>query len=468
MTPSMRKTLPHAKNARLLGAILSAAFALSLAAPTSAAFAAPLRSEDTVVSPEQNTSEVAQDPAPQSSEVTEAPQTAEAPEPSISSTNAPVVFGQKATISLQAANTPVGTVPAAVVSIDGMVISTVALNGTGAAKVTVAAATLNAGEHRVSVSLVDTAAASAVLATTESSLTVKPATTKVDASWVSDNGERVWGRVTAQFGTVPTGTVDFNFGGKTVGSAQLAKDGSFDGSFALPAGLTSSTGLIASYVGDSNHGVSTATAGVVVVCYGPCHWPQSFQAFADVSLQHKFHTEIAWMYCNGYSRGWSQGSGLPLYKPSENLTRSAMAAFVYRLEAPKNYQAPSESPFSDVNPGDPFYKEITWMWQQGLSKGYAEPSGKPSFRPNNSLSREAMAAFMYRLEAPKNFKAPKKSPFADLTPKSNFYTEITWLYEAKLTTGSKTPDGRKFLAKDSLSREAMAAFVYRLVENYRA
>ncbi|QIM17944.1 hypothetical protein G7066_03280 [Leucobacter coleopterorum] len=473
----MRKTIFRAKNARLLGVVLSATFVMAVAAPTSTAFASPLDSEGSGTANEQTSAGEVQDPSSLSSEAADpiktqtpevSPTTVEAPLPSVSITAPTISFGQTTAVSLQATNVPVDTALAAIVSVDGAVLKTVSLTSSGTAKLTLPKASIAAGDHRLSVSIVDAAAIATVLATAEGSLTVKQATTKIDASWTTDNGESVGGRVTTQLGTSPTGSVIFSLGGKTVGSAQLAKDGSFKGSFTLAQGLTSSHDLVASYVGDGNHSASTATAGVVVVCYGPCRWPESFQAFSDVSLQHKFHKEIAWMYCNGYSRGWSQGFELPLYKPSENLTRSAMAAFVYRLEAPKNYQAPSESPFADVNPGDPFYKEITWMWQRGLSRGYANQSGKPDFRPNNSLSREAMAAFMYRLEAPKGFKAPKKSPFADLTPKSKFYTEITWLHEAKLTTGSKTANGRKFLSKDSLSREAMAAFVYRLVENYRA
>ncbi|QIK64393.1 hypothetical protein G7068_15140 [Leucobacter viscericola] len=198
-----------------------------------------------------------------------------------------------------------------------------------------------------------------------------------------------------------------------------------------------------------------------------CSAPRPIPVFADTPLAHKFYKEIDWMECMKYSTGWRQPVGKPLYKPADNLERQAMAAFIYRMEAPKNYKAPKVSPFADVKPGDSFYKEIAWMYESKLSTGYRETGGKPTFRPHDSLSREAMAAFIYRLEAPKNYTAPKVSPMADMKPGMSFYKEISWMYSEKLSTGNKTATGKEYWPKDDLSRQAMAAFIYRLVLDYR-
>ncbi|QIK63894.1 hypothetical protein G7068_12325 [Leucobacter viscericola] len=200
---------------------------------------------------------------------------------------------------------------------------------------------------------------------------------------------------------------------------------------------------------------------------GVCVAPRKIPVFADTPLSHKFYTEIDWMECMKYSTGWRQPAGKPLYKPQDNLERQAMAAFIYRMEGPKNYQAPKVSPFADVKPGDSFYKEMAWMYEAKLSTGYKEPGGKPTFRPHTSLTREAMAAFIYRLEAPKNYTAPKVSPMADMRPGMSFYKEISWMYDVKLSTGNKTVAGKEYWPKDDLSRQAMAAFIYRLVLDYR-
>ncbi|WP_193786991.1 S-layer homology domain-containing protein, partial [Leucobacter celer] len=114
------------------------------------------------------------------------------------------------------------------------------------------------------------------------------------------------------------------------------------------------------------------------------------------------------------------------YEPKTQVSREAMAAFLYRMEAPKGYVAPRVSPFVDVKPGDKFYTQIAWMYEEGLSTGIEQASGKPAFAPRSKISREAMAAFMFRKDAPKGYTAPKTSPFADVRPGDKFYKEIAW------------------------------------------
>ena len=119
--------------------------------------------------------------------------------------------------------------------------------------------------------------------------------------------------------------------------------------------------------------------------------------FADMKPGDKFYNEISWMYETGLSTGIKQPSGKPIYAPKENVSREAMAAFIYRLQDAK-YSAPKASPFADMKFGDKFYREITWMYDQKLSTGIKQPSGKPKYAPKDRVSREAMAAFIYRME----------------------------------------------------------------------
>lgn len=52
-------------------------------------------------------------------------------------------------------------------------------------------------------------------------------------------------------------------------------------------------------------------------------------------------------------------------------------------------------PFTDVAVGDAFCGEIAWVKAEGLSTGYSDGS----FRSAVAMSRQAMAAFLYRLSA---------------------------------------------------------------------
>ncbi|WP_053382859.1 fibronectin type III domain-containing protein [Leucobacter celer] len=190
--------------------------------------------------------------------------------------------------------------------------------------------------------------------------------------------------------------------------------------------------------------------------------PDPKVSFTDVQKGDKFSKEIAWMAAEGISTGVKQANGTYQYQPKNRVTREAMAAFLYRLSAPKDFKAPATSPFADVQPGDKFYKEIAWMHQEGVSTGTRQASGKPQFQPKSGITREAMAAFMYRLDATKKPAVPAVSPFADVRKGDKFYKEIAWMSQSGLSTGIKQSSGKPaYAAKSNVTREAMAAFLYR-------
>ncbi len=112
-------------------------------------------------------------------------------------------------------------------------------------------------------------------------------------------------------------------------------------------------------------------------------------------------------------------------------------------------------PFSDVHPGDPFFDDIHWLVENGITGGYSDGT----FRPRASVNRDAMAAFLYRLDHD-GADAPDcdTDAFTDVPADHPFCGEITWLAETGITTGY--PDGT-FRPSAPVTREAMAAFLYR-------
>lgn len=115
----------------------------------------------------------------------------------------------------------------------------------------------------------------------------------------------------------------------------------------------------------------------------------------------------------------------------------------------------------------PFAAEITWMKTQGISTGYQLVDGKALYQPLGKVSREAMAAFVYRASGSPEFTPPTVSPFADVSNDpdsdnfSQFYKEITWLAERQISTGWVVGGKRLYHPRKAISREAMAAFIYR-------
>ncbi|WP_246036502.1 S-layer homology domain-containing protein [Sinomonas susongensis] len=116
--------------------------------------------------------------------------------------------------------------------------------------------------------------------------------------------------------------------------------------------------------------------------------------------------------------------------------------------------APRQCGFTDVLTVDQFASDMCWMASAAISTGY--PDG--TYRATAPVTRDAMAAFLYRLKHSPAFTPPGTSPFTDISPSTQFYKEITWLASTGITTGY--PDGT-YRPLASVNRDAMAAFLYR-------
>ena len=106
---------------------------------------------------------------------------------------------------------------------------------------------------------------------------------------------------------------------------------------------------------------------------------------------------------------------------------------------------------------NPFAAAIDQVAAAGVTTGY--PDG--TFRPVASVNRDAMAAFLYRQAGSPAVTAPAVSPFVDVPTSHPFYREICWLAAEGISTGWTTPVGAEYRPGEPVSREAMAAFLYR-------
>lgn len=178
-------------------------------------------------------------------------------------------------------------------------------------------------------------------------------------------------------------------------------------------------------------------------------------AFTDIWPGLQFAPEMDWMAWQGISTGYGDGT----YRPWEPIRRDAMAAFLYRLAGRPAFTAPSRPRFSDVPPSNQFYREIEWLASTGITTGYTDGT----YRPLAPVNRDAMAAFLFRMgeragQGP--YPALKRPPFTDVGQDNQFYREISWMYDAGLSTAY--PDG-SYRPVTPISRDAMAAFLFRYV-----
>lgn|GEM_PF-6769768 len=180
--------------------------------------------------------------------------------------------------------------------------------------------------------------------------------------------------------------------------------------------------------------------------------------FTDVALS-PFVPHIDRLAIAGTTTGFPDGT----YRPMASVTREAMAAFLYRQAGEPAFTPPATSPFSDVTTGHPFYPAISWLAAEGISTGWTEDDGTTTFRPGEPVSREAMAAFLYRYSGASS-APPDVSPFSDVATDHPFYEAITWLAGAGISTGWATSGGAEFRPAADIERQAMAAFLVRLAD----
>ncbi len=174
----------------------------------------------------------------------------------------------------------------------------------------------------------------------------------------------------------------------------------------------------------------------------------------DVYDDDPFGDEILWLAQYGIVGGYSDGS----FRNRAPVNRDAMAAFLYRaVHGDDPAPACTDAPFEDVLAEHPFCGEIAWLAEGGISTGWADGT----YRPSEPISREAMAAFLYRLSEGAEAPVCDSGPFTDVTTASAFCGEIAWLADTGVTTG--WPDGT-FRPGALIERQAMAAFLFRAID----
>jgi serine protease len=210
---------------------------------------------------------------------------------------------------------------------------------------------------------------------------------------------------------------------------------------------------------------SRATAGYALVDGSVTVWGFTFSpvVFNDVTEASAFSKEITWLAMAGISEGWIESDGRRTYRALQPISRDAMAAFLYRMDGSPQFTPPAVSPFSDVSTGQQFYKEMAWLADRNISTGWTEPDGSRSYRPLQTISRDAMAAFLYRMAGSPPYTPPAVSPFIDVSTGQQFYKEMAWLAQNGISTGWTEAGGaRSYRPLQPISRDAMAAFLFRL------
>jgi hypothetical protein len=167
---------------------------------------------------------------------------------------------------------------------------------------------------------------------------------------------------------------------------------------------------------------------------------------------------VDWMVAVAITTGYDDGT----FRPTSQLNRQQIAAFLYRLAGQPHFAppaAPAPTTFTDVKRSHAFYREVEWLATQGITTGY--PDG--TFRSNTLLNRQQIAAFLYRTAGATATAVDE--PFTDVSPAHAFRKEITWAWAQGIMDGT-TPT--TFSSNQVMTRAALADALHRLAGNEAA
>jgi hypothetical protein len=125
----------------------------------------------------------------------------------------------------------------------------------------------------------------------------------------------------------------------------------------------------------------------------PHFTPPSTQTFKDVpkpsgsSAGHPFYREIEWLAASGITTGYPDGT----FRSLVTLNRQQIATFMYRIAGATSTS--TAEPFSDVNPGHAFHRQIAWAYAQGIMDG----TTATTFSSNLVMTRAKLADAFHRL-----------------------------------------------------------------------
>lgn len=202
-----------------------------------------------------------------------------------------------------------------------------------------------------------------------------------------------------------------------------------------------------------------ASAVTVGVSYAKADETPSKTTFNDVSANDWFASAVDYVTGKGMMNGTADNT----FSPKANTTRGMVVTVLYRLE---NQPSTSAASFTDVASGAYYANAVAWANANGIVSGYG--SGK--FGPNDKVTREQLAAILYRYAQYKKYDVSVGEDtnilsYDDAQSISSYaIPAIQWACGAGVVTGKS---GSKLDSKGNATRAEVAAMLMRFCENVK-
>lgn len=202
-----------------------------------------------------------------------------------------------------------------------------------------------------------------------------------------------------------------------------------------------------------------ASAVKVGVSYVKATETPSETKFNDVSANDWFASAVDYVTGKGMMNGTADNT----FSSKANTTRGMVVTVLYRLE---NQPSTSAASFTDVASGAYYANAVAWANANGIVSGYG--SGK--FGPNDKVTREQLAAILYRYAQYKKYDVSVGEDtnilsYDDAQSISSYaIPAIQWACGAGVVTGKS---GSKLDPKGNATRAEVAAMLMRFCENVK-
>lgn len=137
------------------------------------------------------------------------------------------------------------------------------------------------------------------------------------------------------------------------------------------------------------------------------------EKYTDVDQDKWYHEGVDYAIKNGLM----EGVGSNLFAPDATTTRAMVVTILYRLDGEP--AVTKDIPFADVPAGQWYSNAINWAAANGIVDGY----GNGKFGPDDTITREQMAAILYRYASYKGYSV---SDLANLTGYTDAASVSEW------------------------------------------
>ena len=178
--------------------------------------------------------------------------------------------------------------------------------------------------------------------------------------------------------------------------------------------------------------------------------------FTDVKESDWFYDAVVYAYINELFNGTSATT----FSPNDTMTRTMLVTVLWRMEGGPTMN--STKPFNDVVAGNWYTNAVVWASGSGIVNG----TSATTFDPDGSVTREQIAAILYRYAKTKGWDisgASSLGTFLDGAQVSDWATRaMEWTYAEGLITGK---NGGRLDPQGQASRAEVATILMRFLES---